>query len=191
MYQNLHNLISNYVNISEKEKQLLSSAFSYREVPKKFVLTRQGDVARDVFFINKGLLRLYYNRDGKDVTAFIFREKLFAASYESFLKKEPSVQNLETLEDCELLSISFDRLEQLTEEMPKMHILLRKVAEHRFINAQKILTSFLFDSPEDRYRHFEAENRDLLLRVPHHMIASYLGISPVSMSRIRKRLLKG
>lgn len=169
---------------------MLNKAFSYRKVPKRFLLTRQGDVARDVFFINKGLLRLYYHHDGEEVTAFIFREKLFAASYESFLKKEPSVQSLETLEECELLSIFFERLEQLTGEMPKMHILLRRVAEHRFINAQKILSSFLFNSPEDRYRHFEAENRDLLLRVPHHMIASLLGISPVSLSRIRKRLLK-
>jgi CRP/FNR family transcriptional regulator, anaerobic regulatory protein len=64
------------------------------------------------------------------------------------------------------------------------------VAEQRFINAQLLLSSFILDSPEERYRKFEDMHGDLLLRVPHHMIASYLGITPVSLSRIRKRLMQ-
>ncbi|RYZ20118.1 MAG: hypothetical protein EOO10_23570 [Chitinophagaceae bacterium] len=66
----------------------------------------------------------------------------------------------------------------------------RKVAEQRFINAQLLLSSFILDSPEERYRKFEGQHGDLLLRVPHHIIASYLGITPVSLSRIRKRLME-
>jgi hypothetical protein len=70
-----------------------------------------------------------------------------------------------------------------------MNILTRKVAEQRFINAQRILSSFILDSPEDRYRKFEEQNKDLLQRVPQHIIASFLGITPVSLSRIRKRII--
>jgi CRP-like cAMP-binding protein len=69
-----------------------------------------------------------------------------------------------------------------------METLARKIAEQRFINAQLILSSYILDSPEERWKKFEATNGDLLLRVPHHMIASFLGITPVSLSRIRKRL---
>ena len=71
-----------------------------------------------------------------------------------------------------------------------MHIVARKVAEQRFINAQMMLASFILDSTEERYCKFEEQHGDLLLRVPHHIIASYLGITPVSLSRIRKRLME-
>jgi CRP-like cAMP-binding protein len=159
-------------------------------VPKKFRLVEEGKIARELYFINKGLVRLYYTKDGEEITGFIFREQLFASSYDSFLRETPSIQTLETLEDCELLVITKSTLEQLYTTLPKMHILTRKVAEQRFVNAQQILSSFILDSPEERYRKFAAENGDLLLRVPHHMIASFLGMTPVSMSRIRKRLLQ-
>jgi CRP-like cAMP-binding protein len=133
---------------------------------------------------------LYYTKDGEEITGFIFKENLFASSYDSFLRQVPGIQTLETLEDCDLLVLNKTALENLYEALPKMHILARKVAEQRFINAQMILSSFILDSPEERYRKFEEQHGDLLLRVPHHIIASYLGITPVSLSRIRKRIMK-
>jgi CRP/FNR family transcriptional regulator, anaerobic regulatory protein len=166
---------------------LVIPARSFLFLPKN----AQGKIAREVYFINKGLLRLFYNKDGEEITAFIFREGLFAASYDSFLRAAPSIQVLETLEDAELLVISKEQLDQLTEQVPRMNILLRKVAEQRFINAQQVLSSFILDSPEERYRKFSEQHGDLLLRVPHHLIASYLGITPVSFSRIRKRVMEG
>jgi CRP-like cAMP-binding protein len=159
-------------------------------VPKKFKLAEEGKIAKELYFINKGLVRLYYTKDGEEITGYIFKEFLFASSYESFLRQLPSIQTLETLEDCELLVVDYKSLEQLYEALPKMHIVARKVAEQRFINAQMILSSFILDSPKERYQKFEKEHGDLLLRIPHHIIASYLGISAVSMSRIRKRLME-
>lgn len=190
MFELVYRYINLMVRLTEKEKQVFENAFSFRQVPKKFLLTREGQVAREIFFINKGLLRLFYNKDGEEITGFIFREGLFASCYESFLRQTPSLQNLETLEDCELLVLSFEKLEALYEKLPKINIMTRKVAEQRFINGQMILSSFLLDSPEERYRKFEEAHGDLLLRVPHHIIASYLGITPVSLSRIRKRMRK-
>ena len=113
-----------------------------------------------------------------------------ASSYESFLRQTRSTQNLETLEDCELLVLTFEKVEELYVKLPNFNVVTRKVAEQRFINGQMVLSSFLLDSPEDRYRKFEEAHGDLLLRVPHHIIASYLGITPVSLSRIRKRMRK-
>jgi CRP-like cAMP-binding protein len=189
MFETLYQYIIPFVSFTEKEKQVLESAFSFRQVPKKFRLAAEGKVAKELYFIVKGLVRLYYTKDGEEITGYIFKEGLFASSYDSFLRQAPSIQNLETLEDCDLLVISYNRLQQLYDELPKMHIVARKVAEQRFINAQMVLSSFILDSPEERYRKFEQQHGDLLLRVPHHIIASYLGITPVSLSRIRKRLM--
>jgi CRP-like cAMP-binding protein len=187
MFEHFFQFIDRIVPFTEKEKSRLESAFSFRQVPKKFKLSEEGKVARELYFIVKGLLRLYYTKDGVQITGFIFREHLFASCYDSFLRQVPSIQTLETIEDSELLVIRYDELQQLYRELPKMQILGRMVAEQRFVNGQMVLASFILDSPEERYRKFEAAHGDLLLRVPHHIIASYLGMTPVSMSRIRKR----
>jgi CRP-like cAMP-binding protein len=190
MFAAFYQYTNQIITFTESEKQILEDAFTFRQVPKKFKLTEEGKIAKELYFVLKGLVRLYYTKDGEEITGFIFREQLFASSYDSFLRQVPSIQTLETLEDSDLLVIGYTRMQQLYEQLPKMHILARKVAEQRFINAQLMLSSFILDSPEERYRKFEAQHGDLLLRVPHHMIASYLGITPVSLSRIRKRVMK-
>lgn len=189
MFDLIYQYTSQMVNFTDREKAIFEDAFTYRHVPKKFMLVKEGETARELYFINRGLLRLYYTKEGEEITAFIFREGLFASSLDSFLQQSPGIQSLDTLEDCDLLVLTFDRLQELYEKLPKMNILTRKVAEQRFINAQRILSSFILDSPEERYRKFEAQNKDLLQRVPQHIIASYLGITPVSLSRIRKRII--
>lgn len=191
MFEFIYRYVNHFISLTEKEKSIFENAFTFRQVPKNFVLIEEGKVATELFFINKGLLRLYYTKDGDDITGFIFREGLFAGSYDSFLRRSPGIQTLETLEDCDLLVVTADNMELLYEQIPKMNILTRKIAEQRFINAQMILSSFILDSPEERYRKFEEQHKDLLLRVPQHMIASFLGITPVSLSRIRKRIAEG
>jgi CRP-like cAMP-binding protein len=190
MYQQLHRSISQFIQPSAKEKTLLEASFTFRQVPKKFKLVEEGEISTEIYFINKGLIRLYYTKDIDEITGYIFRENLFSSSYDSFLTQTPSIQTLETLEDCELLVISREELDVLYEKMPSMHVFTRKMAEQRFINAQRILSSFILDSPEERYRKFELQNKDLLQRVPLQYIASFLGITPVSLSRIRKRLME-
>lgn len=188
MFTALFDYCAQLVSFTREEQQIVESYFSVRQVPKKFTLIQNGKIARELYFINKGLLRLYYTKDTEDITAFIFREHLFASCYDSFLRQAPSIQGLEALEDSELLVITLNDLNMLYKKVPRMETLTRKIAEQRFINAQLILSSYILDSPEERWKKFEANNGDLLLRVPHHMIASFLGITPVSLSRIRKRL---
>lgn len=187
MFESFYRYTGSLVSFTEKEKQILESAFVYRQVPKKHKLTEEGRIAKELYFVLNGLVRLYYRKEGKEVTGYIFKEHLFAGSYESFLRQTPSIQTLETLEDCELLVITKKSIDHLYDTIPGMQVLGRKVAEQRFVNAQQILSSFILESPEERYLNFERQHGDLLLRVPHHIIASYLGITPVSLSRIRKR----
>jgi CRP-like cAMP-binding protein len=190
VFTSFHQTVSNFVSLTSKEKRIVESKFTFRQIPARFKLVKHNEVATELYYINKGLIRLYYTTEKGEITGFIFRENLFASSYDSFLRKAPSIQTLESLEECDLLVITFDHMQELYEEVPKINILTRKVAEQRFINAQQILSSFLLDSPEERYQKFEAANKDLLQRVPQNIIASYLGITPVSLSRIRRRLMK-
>jgi CRP-like cAMP-binding protein len=188
-FDSLYLYLSRLAIFTDAEKQILERAFTFREVPKNCKLTEAGKIAAEVFFISRGLIHLYYDKDGEEITSFIFKEGLFASCYDSFLCQQPSIQTLETLERCQLLTIDFKQLQQLYNDLPKFNVIARKVTEQRFINLQMILSSFILDSPEERYRKFVSQHGDLLLRVKHSIIASYLGVTPVSLSRIRKRLL--
>ena len=189
MYKSLRQYVSQFISFSEKELRYLEQMFVFREVPKKFTLIAEGQIARELFFINQGCVRLYYNRDGEDVTGFIFLENLFATSADSFLQQSPSTQIIETLEDCELLVIDFQSMQQLYDYSVNFQIMGRKLAEQRLVNAQQVLSSYILDSPEERYKKLLVTQPAWIRRVPQHYIASFLGITPVSLSRIRKRIM--
>lgn len=188
MYSQLHKYVSQLAPLTSAELAFLEEQCAYREVPKKFALVSEGKVAQEIYFINQGCLRLFYNKDGEEVTAFIFLENLFAAALDSLLQQIPSQQNLETLEDSELLVISRENLERIYAHSTNFQVMGRRIAEQRFINAQRILSSYILDSPEERYQKLLTSQPEWFQRVPQHYIASFLGITPVSMSRIRKRI---
>ena len=188
MFQLLRKTVLSIAPLTEQELRFLEQQFVYRDVPRKFTLVEEGQTARELYFINRGCLRFYYNREGDEVTGFIFTEGLFATSLDSFLQQEPSSQVIETLEDCELLVIRHDKLQQLYEHSVNFQVFGRRLAEQRLVNAQRILSSYILDSPEERYQKLVATQPEWLQRVPQHYLASFLGITPVSLSRIRKRI---
>ena len=188
-YSQLKQYVSQWAPFSATELQWLEKQFVYREVPRKFSLIREGEIAHEVYFINKGCLRLYYSKEGDEVTAFIFLENLFATALDSLLQQTPSQQNLETLEDSELLVIDHNNFQRMYAHSVNFQIMGRRVAEQRFINAQHILSSYILDSPEERYQKLLQSQPEWFQRVPQHYLASFLGITPVSLSRIRKRIM--
>ncbi len=190
MYQALKQQLNAIVSLTESEWESISNQFIFRQIPRRFVLVKTGDIADEVYFVNKGVLRLYYEKDGEEITAFVYSENLFASSYESFLSQTKSNQCIDALEDCDLLVLSYQGMQKLYKEVPRFNIITRIIAEQRFINAQRILSSFILDSPEERYLKFTEQFPSLIQRVPQHIIASYLGVTPVSLSRIRKRIVK-
>jgi len=186
--QTLRRAMEKIIPVADPEWQLIARKFKVLQVPKRTQLTKEGSIATSIYFINKGILRTFYTKDDIEITGFIFSEGLFASCYESFLTRSKSNQTLEALEDCELLEIDYNGLQALYKKVPALHIIARIVAEQRFINGQRILSWHLLDSPEERYQKFVHYYSELLLRVPQHIIASFLGITPVSLSRIRKRI---
>jgi CRP-like cAMP-binding protein len=129
MFKELFKMVNQLVDLNETEKLIFQNAFTFRKISKNQTLIAEGQIATEIYFINKGLLRLYYNNDGDLITAYIFREHLFAGSYASFLESSPSIQSLDALEDCELLVLSKEKLDQLYKDIPKVNILTRKIAE--------------------------------------------------------------
>ncbi len=188
IHESFYRVVGSMVQLTEEEWQAFFDVLIYRDVPKKFRLTDVGEIAREAYFINKGMARLYFLKDGEEINANFAFEADFIASLQSFLLKAPSRQAVETIEDCELLVLSKNDLDALTAAYPKFNIFSKAMAEWAFITLQQRAASFILDSPEERYMNMLREKPHVLERVPQHMIASYLGVTPVSLSRIRKRI---
>lgn len=190
-YDKLKSMIESLVSLSEQEWVLLSGAFTERVVDSKTIIAREGEIEKEIYFVCSGLARLYYQtKDNDQITAFIFCENMFASCLESFIKQHPSTQNLETLESCTLLVLTKDKLDALYEQVPKTHVIMRKVMEARFIASQQLLSSYILAGPKERYELFALHYPHLVQRVPQYILASFLGITPVSLSRIRKRIAR-
>lgn len=189
MFEQFWKFCETMVSFTAQEKELIRQQLILRDVPKNYQLVAEGEVANEVFFINKGCIRLYYLlEEGKEVTGFIFQENMFGGSAESFFSQTPSVQILETIEECELLVLSYAALQHLYDAVPKMNVLMRKILEQRMTFAQKLVASLIIHKPQDRYTSYQQLHPDLENRIPQHVLASYMGITPVSLSRIRKRM---
>lgn len=182
--------IQGMTGFSDDEMKIVLSHFREKKLKKKINLLTAGKVAKEVFFIINGCMRLFYEKDGIDISAYFFTENMFAGAYDSFTTQQKSRHSIETIEDCQLLSIDYKNLQSLYEEFPKMNEFVRKVLEERFDALHQLFTSQILNSPEERYLNLLKERPDLLQRIPQHQIATFLGITPVSLSRIRKRVSK-
>ena len=182
--------IQNLFGFSDEELNIVLPFFIEKTIKKRTQLLKEGQIAKEIYFIKEGCLRLYYEKDGEDISAYFFTENMFAGAYDSFTSTKPSRHFIETIEDTTLLSIDYDGLKTLYKVFPKMNEFVRKILEDRFYSLHKLFTSHILDSPEERYLNLMAERPDLLNRIPQHQIATYLGITAVSLSRIRNRILK-
>jgi len=184
------NSIKQMTGFTDSDLGIVLKHFETKSIKKKTNILEAGTTAKEVYFILNGCIRLFYNKDGEDISAYFFTEKMFAGAYDSFISQKPSRHSIETLEDCEVLAISYKALQELFIEFPKMNEFVRKVLEERFVSLHELFTSQILDSPEERYLNLLKERPDIIQRIPQHQIATFLGITPVSLSRIRNRVTK-
>lgn len=161
--------------------------FERLEIPAKTTLLREGEIAATVFFIEKGCLRTWFNNDGKDVTTQFFFEGSAVSSIESFVTNSPSMFHIESIEPCLLWCLNKENATKLLNEVPEVAASFQEMVYKRLFHYQKQLLSHLSNNPEQRYKELLSEHPEIVLRVPQHYIASYLGITSVSLSRIRNR----
>jgi CRP-like cAMP-binding protein len=157
-------------------------------VPAKTVLLKEGSYANQLFKIKKGSLRVWFNHDGKEISFQFFFEGDVVCSVESFRKHVPSMFNIETIEPCELVWISKKDLDKAVDESPFLNKYMMDWAVDRQSDFIRHFFSFLKDMPQQRYENLLRGKPEIIKRIPLQYIASYLGITPVSLSRIRNKI---
>ncbi|MCD8739138.1 Crp/Fnr family transcriptional regulator [Mucilaginibacter roseus] len=181
--------IKHLISIDEEEEAIIKSLFKPLELKAGDFFVEEGQVCRYVGFIEKGLVRYYMNDDGNHKTLYFNKEGEFVSNYQSFLPRNPSNTNIQAIEDTSLQVISFENLQRLYATVREGEKLGRLGIESVFVNSLEQLKSFYRDSPAERYRQFLHAYAELAQRIPQYYIASYVGIKPQSLSRIRKRLV--
>ncbi|AKP67409.1 Crp/Fnr family transcriptional regulator [Companilactobacillus ginsenosidimutans] len=172
-------------NVEELEKYMTT-----KQIPAKTTLLYEGDVADKIFLVEKGLLRLWNNDDGKDITFQFFFEGHFVSSFESLYTGEPSNFSIESLEDSNVKILDKRTFDKFINQYEEVREMFTQLMCHRFIDYTHFFLSRIKENPQDRYEELIAKQPEILKRVPQYYIATYLGITPVSLSRIRNKLNK-
>lgn len=178
-----------WTDLTENEEEIILSAFEPTWIKKKKDLLVPEDVCKYIYFIIKGCLRSYFvDTKGIEHIYQIRLDNSWISDLESFFSQRPSKYYIEALEDSQLLRISFERLESLYVEVPNLERYFRILFQKAYINALERLNATMWESAVERYNEMLKEHKDIFQRVPLVYIASYLGITPESLSRIRKKI---
>ncbi|MCH4009752.1 Crp/Fnr family transcriptional regulator [Companilactobacillus sp.] len=165
----------------------LKQHLTTKTVPAKTTLLYQGDVAENVYIVEQGLLRLWNNDDGRDITFQFFFENQMVSSFESLYLNQPSNFSIESLEDTTVQVLSKKSFEEILDSHEDVRQFFTQTICKRFIDYTHYFLSRIKENPQDRYEELVETEPEILKRVPQYYIASYLGITPVSLSRIRNK----
>jgi CRP-like cAMP-binding protein len=184
----LLNTIRSFIPLSSDDEEIVRRLFHKKIFKKGEHLLQEGSVCRYIIFIETGLVRYYINSDGQEHTTYFNKEGEFVCDYMSFLPQGPSYVNIQALEDTIIFVISFNDIQQFYKEVEHGERFGRLGIEQVFVNVINQIKSLYTDPPEVRYSQFLSNFPDIGQRIPQYYIASYVGIKPQSLSRIRKRI---
>tara|TARA_R110000868_G_scaffold296012_2_gene556266 strand:+ start:1256 stop:1834 length:579 start_codon:yes stop_codon:yes gene_type:complete len=187
-FEPLKIFFNNIHPLSEDEWEYVSERLELKSLSKNKIITQQGYVENYTYFILKGIVRLFIETADKDITLDIHFTNDFANGYTSFLTRKPSHFNVQALTDVELIAISYDKLEDFYKNIPAGNFISRKMAEYTFVRKATREVDFLTKSPTERYLNLINSRPDIIKHIPLNHIASYLGVTPQALSRIRKRI---
>ena len=189
MFELLLQSIEEKISISKEEFDFCKTLFIPKKLRKKQYLLQEGDVCRYTAFVEKGMLRTFtVDEKGNEPILQFSMEGWWIADLYSFLTEEPSIYNIEALEECELLLITKENWEILLAKVPAFERYFRLLIQNNLIATQRRLMSSLSESAEEKYTKLINNFPVCIQRVPQHMIASYLGITPETLSRIRAQM---
>lgn len=188
MIDQLHQYISQYVTLSESDWEETSKLFSVKIVSKHNFLVHSGKTCHHLYFVYKGLLRLYHLHEGQETTRYFAQEGEFATTLTSFLTRQPSLEMMQAVEETHLLQITFDDYQYLLRNYSAWLRLHASLLEEAYVADTRRVESLICQTAEERYRHFLTHSSSLFHRVPQHHIATYLGIKPETLSRIRRKI---
>ena len=186
----LRSFTQRIVRVDDAVMDRLMSALVPATLAKGSVLLQDGEVCEHVWFIGQGLVRAYFLKDGEEVTQQFFFEGSYTTDYESFLTQRPTRLHLQALEPTLLLALNREAMQRLYAADPGAERMGRRIAEEIFLAVSRRNRSFLLESAEQRYLDLLRERPKVMQRVPQRHIASYRGVKPESLSRIRARVAR-
>lgn len=181
----LFNFFSKYNALSKEAENAISEIAKEMTIKKNALLQPIGHTCKTIYFIKKGVARIYYFKDGIDITESFSFENNIIARVESLFTGNPSRKAIQILEDSELIAINSTQLFKLYDKYPEIERLFRLIFESAYVNTVDRIEGIQFHSAEERYKALMIEAPDVIKRIPLKYIASYLGITQVSLSRIR------
>lgn len=188
MEQKLLSYFSKILPLTREEIDGIVATMTIKKYPKGTILLKEGEISTEAYFVLEGCVRQYFLIDGEEKTNNFFTEEQWVISMQSMTTNAPSKHFLECIDECLLVVGNREKEEQLYAQFPKLETVSRKVMEKVFAEQQELSGSYFTDTPEERYLNLLRTRPELLQRIPQYIIASYIGVKPESLSRIRKRL---
>ncbi|MBR1400550.1 MAG: Crp/Fnr family transcriptional regulator [Prevotella sp.] len=182
-------LARKYSTMTHDELDILESVLVPRKIAKGERVLHEGDICKSIIYIDKGLMRQYYLKNGKEVTEYLAVEGSIMMSIESLFKEVPSLQEIEALEPTIIYELPKQKLEEVALHNVNIQILYRKILEESLIVSQIHADLVRFESAENRYRRLCKLSPQIALRAPLLYIASYLQMTPETLSRVRSTVL--
>lgn len=189
MHDILFEFISKYISLTEEEKNAILSLDIFRSVKKGTILLKEGQKTKDSYFVLKGCIRTYYIVDSEEKTTAFYTE-MEAFTPPCVISKTPSEYYINCIEDTILTVSNSDMEIEVNRKFPKFEIMCRILSEELLAKQRIDFDEFKTSSPEQRYLNLLEKRPDLIQRVPQYQLASYLGIKPQSLSRLRGRILE-
>lgn len=183
----LFDFISKYISLTEDEKNAILSLDLFRSVKKGTILLKEGQKSNSSYFVLKGCIRTYYVLDSEEKTTAFYTE-MEVLTPPCVISKTPSEYYISCIEDSILTISNADMEAEVNSKFPKFEIMCRILSEELLAKVKINFDEFKTSSPEQRYLNLIEKRPDLIQRVPQHQLASYLGITPQSLSRLRARI---
>lgn len=185
----LFDFISKYISLTEEEKNALLSLDLFHSMKKGAILLKEGQKSKESYFVLKGCIRTYYVVEGEEKTTGFYTE-MEALTPPAVINNTPSEYYISCTEDSLLLISNADMEVEVNTKFPKFDVMCRKFTEELLAKQRIDFDAFKTSSPEQRYLNLLQKRPDLIQRVPQHQLASYLGIKPQSLSRLRARIVE-
>ncbi|MGG0274923.1 Crp/Fnr family transcriptional regulator [Bacillus rhizoplanae] len=183
--------MTRFTTLNEEEQQAIVKDILIEEYKKGTMLLRQGDVPTKCYFVLKGCVRQYsIDETGKEVTSNFYTEEQAIANFNHHKQDKSSAYSLACVEDCILVVGDLDTEKDMYNKYTQLETMTRKMIEEKLGDMQDEMASFIASTPEERYKALLQKRPHLVDLVPQHQLASYLGITPESLSRIKKRIYK-
>jgi CRP-like cAMP-binding protein len=179
--------LNQIVPLPQEPAEAINQITSNRNLPKHTLLLQNGDVCKEFYFLEKGLARVFYYKDGKEVTAWFAAENQIVSAIDSLFTGAPSMYNIEVLEDSIIWSLQYHKIEPVFERFPVVERLGRLLITNNYLLLDERMKLFAFCTAEERYERLLLQIPGILQKVKLGQIASYLGISQEHLSRIRAR----